>query len=1286
MSTGVIRISAALFALALLVGVFGLNTQPTQAILEVDISSNWASAPAAREYIGYMSAAIMVTEGPEGATYTRYKRDTDARGIRMASSGGTLTLTDLKVDHERVGEGFAADEGDYQYKVGVTQTTVDKVGTDHTAAITAIQADTTLDNDAMTAAEAAQVVKTQAAYDALRLQAATDPGLVGLPDDSYVDDWVEVLTGLAAGEVGLITKYDAGGTISFDPARGLHPMGAIASGDLYRIVEENPNRTVMVKIYHDEAPPDDPATRDVDESTKRVISVGNSGVGKSNPFTYDWTSGTVGRLDADDETVPVYFKFDLLAQNDFTTLTVGGEGNVDETGANDLNGLEVSTVAGGVTRNEPLDHWVGRTITVGTKFAAGTVNAGEFNTDPDDQGEATQTRLIIASGIDGTITVFPRFVGNLSGDDYDINMYEVPAYEDQTASFQYGIFRRNVTTDRIGPIISSVSPSKGKVLQDGDILFMADVIDVSSGYTSNEDTLEDAKAIGNGLITLEILENFIPGKDITWTKIADGWRLSYENSFGTPDQTIPLDWRIIARDRAGAQTIEDRTTGTSKLTVDGKNPEAVGSNSQRVYKTSDYPDFDTQLLQTRTGDNWRASNAADERWRMGGSGSHDKPVRVKSENRKGILVVFDEAGGLDVSTVDATDFSVDGVTPTSVTVADVFEDSQKDPSSSGRRPQEVFLVMGSNLPSDGKDSDGNRLEVVLSGTIKDVAGNNANSATIRLADGIPPKITVTIDDADMFDQEEVTVKVAVDETLLSAPTLTVRRSISTTLKDWPHVDENGDPILKDGKPVIDTDQNVSMTGDEAKPIMENTASQAYSVDIDITDGATVPAANQASLLSVVVNALDVASNEEEAGDDDDWTQAGAYTFQLDPELNNGMAPGVTVAGNKIFDGKLLDATGETTDDAEIEVVDPLLITIDFGRECADDRVGGEPGCDDGGEAKEYSGDTHKTVTLSGVDVDVDLADGNSASPEPIISSSDNVVYTLSISNPPVGIYTISFRAEDEAGNVSLTSGAAIAETLESEFTVKAAVPTELSLSPGWNLISLPFQPSNPGINSVLPSGHPASLVMSYDNASGLWVVSRRSDETGMFQGDVMQMVATTAYFVFTDSLDPIKLIRPGLATAAAAPAVPSAIAVKAGWNLIPVLTYQTPLPGSPPGSGGVSADDYLGALRNSQGDAAWLRALLWDTTSQTWKSVAPGETVTLSYGATNPCTDDTLNVTDVENGVEPCQAEQDNNFKEGTDDAEGFTEGNTVVLERHLPLGAGLWVWSTIDSVIFPTS
>ncbi len=1256
MSTGVIRISAALFALALLVGVFGLNTQPTQAILEVGVDSNWASVPSARAFSYYTLTFAHVVADIDGQGIGTDDGDQDpvedlpavsgdrdrhtltrsTRTIQMASGGAEdgTTLVDSNIEIAAIGdEGFV-------------------LGSALTAAL-ALPAgeDQSGDADAQALFDA-----REEALDAERPMAMGN-NLMGLAEDSYVDDWVEVLTGPAAGMVGLITGYNTDGTLTFDSARGLHPTAQIMDGDMYRIVEENPTRTVMVEIYNEH-------TADNPIADPLEISVQNSSVGGTQPaFTYSWTDqltvGTEASGTGDDAVAkaPAIFKFDLMPQNSFTTrmlevdVSISGD-DVTVTGVDDDADRDL---------NEPNDYWKGRTLT------------GSTTTTDEPPVTTTETRLIVASG-NNSLTISHAF--GVTYDDYWINIEEVPAYEDQTVSFQYGIFRRNVTTDKISPIVSSVSPGKGAVVQDGDILFEADVIDVSSGYSSDEDSIDNVSQIANGKIALEILGNIIPGDDITWTKISDGWRLSYENSFGTPGQTVNLKWRIIARDKAGAQYIEDRTTSTTLITVDGKDPEFKANNSQRSYNEKDYPNFDRQLLQSRTGDNWRAANAADERWRMGGMGSHDPPVRVKSENRKGVLVLFDEEGGLDVSTVDATDFSVDGVTPTSVTVVDAFEDSQKDPSSSRRRPQEVFLVMPSNLPSDGKDADDNRLEVTLSGTIRDVAGNNARSDTIVLVDGIPPRITVVIDDADQFDQEEITVNVSVDETLLQAPTLTVRQSTSTSLVDG---------------------ENVS--ADSATPIMDNTASQAYAADIDITDGATVPVANQASLINIVVNAIDVASNEEEAGDDDDWTEANAYTFELDPELNNGMAPGVTVAGSKIFDGELLDSTGAATgDDAEIEVVDPLLITIDFGRECADDRVNNGPGCDGGGEAKEYAGDTHKTIELSGVDVDVDLADGNSASPDPTISTSDNIVYTLSIRNPPVGDYTISFRAADEAGNVSLTSGAAIAETLESEFTVKAAVPTELALTTGWNLISLPFQPANPGINSVLPPDHPATLVMSYDNASGLWLVSRRDADTGMFVGDVGQMVATTAYFIFSESLQPIKLIRPSLATASAAPAIPGEIAVKVGWNLLPVLTLESPLPGDPPGSGAVSADDYLGALRTEQGLAGWRRAMLWNTSTQQWDAVQPNTTVTRGVGDTNPCTGEALDATDVTNGEEPCQAKQDHNgfnFRNTTvaavtdEDAapmQVFDGNDTVVMEEHLPLGAGIWVWSLVDGQIFPVA
>ena len=872
-----------------------------------------------------------------------------------------------------------------------------------------------------------------------------------------------------------------------------------------------------------------------------------------------------------------------------------------------------------------------------------------------------------------------------------LEVIQVPGFDDQTISFKYGIFSRTVMTDRIGPIITNMEPDSGAVVPAGSVVLEADIFDVSSGYSTKLSDMEKEGAQAEaqpGWVALEVLGNIIPGDDesVTWTAIENGWNLRYENSF-TTDDVICIPWRIIAQDQAGAQTIEERLAESEdvcadSITMDGADPRLERDNSERLPEMRTNDDFEL-TLKSRTGDSWSSSAAEDKRWRTSGTGKDIKPADVERENRKSVLVVFKEKGGLDVSSVDASDFSVDGQTPTSVTVVDVIEDSKENPSSSDRRAQEVFLTMGSNLPSNGKNSDGAKIEVTLTGTVRDIAGNSAGSGTVPLADGIPPAITVLVDDADLFAQKKVTVEVAVDETLKEAPKLLVYRSkLAATVE--------GDIVLR----------------------MDSTGARDYEKVVDISKGSTVPMAKDASLINIAVKATDVASNTDTKGSTSDWSDSGAITFQLDPELNDSLEPAFTVAGKQIFEGKILNSNSEVgLDDAEVEVVDPLLITVDFGRECGqadrlDDRD--KAGCQDGGEEKEYRGDTHKTVELSGVAVDVDLDDGTSAEPEFVMSSSDSIVYTLSIRNPPVGVYTLSFKATDEAGNVSLTSGNTAAETIESEFTVKAAVPTELQLSPGWNLISLPFQPANPGLNSILPSTHPASLVMSYDNASGLWVVSRRDAETGMFTGDVMQLVATTAYFVFTDSLDPIKLIRPGLATAAAAPAIPNAIAVKAGWNLLPVLTYQSPLPGVPPGSGGVSADDYLGALRNAQGDHAWLRALIWDTSSQTWDSVAPGDTVTLSAGDTNVCTGEILGADAVAGGNEPCQADQDDNYNEGQDEmmvnpdfddaAEtgpdsmamvvdpGFNGDDTVVMERHLPLGSGLWVWSTIDSVIFPTS
>ena len=985
MSTGVIRISAALFALALLIGVAGLFTQPAQAVKRVGINSVYASVPSARS----------------GAD---------------VNSDTTRPAVDI--------EGFHADGTTQLVNNGVLQTTggVDvNIGTaDDPETVTL---------GAVTNASTGVTMLTLADIpDDTSNAEETDDFATPLSSGDHKGDWLEVLTGPGAGKAGLIVKHEKGeaiitaavpavaadpdnqvvavaavpavtlsyGTVTFDGTDGLSlDMLDLATDTVFRIVEQNPTNTVEFAITDDDGPGNDD---DGDPINSFKITVESEAADVSMDYTFAWTSTDAIRNAAGEAQV---VKFELVARP-------GGFG---------VRTLEVTG------RGEPDNFWVGHSVVSGPE-------------------EGRVRRLITASTGSGVTTTPTE-----QGVNPVIEVIQVPAFEDQRVTLRYGIYRADVDTDKIGPIISNAVPGKGAVVQDGEILFQADVIDVSSGYSDDDGDMEDTpdqkeleigtgdterrgnigqSEVQRGWIALEILGDIIAGDDpgMTWTEIDDGWRMTYRNSLGAPDVDTPIGWRIIARDQAGAQTVENHLTKSDTLLgngvlVDGANPKLVPGRQVG----------DLIRLVTRTGDNWRASASAGSRWRAGGGDRYDTKIEdtnlstkkapaTKGENRKGILVTFDEAGGLDVSTVDPSDFSVNGATPTSVTVVDVFEDTKADPDAKVRKPQEVFLTMANNLASNGKDANGDKLEVSLTGTIRDVAGNAASTGSEELADGIPPKITVVIDDADRFDQESIVVKVTVDETLNSAPKLTVRRSESTTLKTNARpklvVADDGTRSLEfqpkefpeiDSSPSkYDSDDNANVSSKKIDPLeMDSTGARAYEAEIDITDSATVPLKGEASLISIVVKAQDVGSNEEEVGDDDDWTQGGAFTFELDPELNNSMEPEFTVAGNQIFDGKMLGARdAASADAAEIEVVDPLLITVDFSRQCGDTAVTvndeDKAGCVDGGEAKEYHGDTHKTIELSGLGVSVRLDDGTTARPEPNVSTSDNIIYTLSISN------------------------------------------------------------------------------------------------------------------------------------------------------------------------------------------------------------------------------------------------------------------------------------------------
>ena len=222
------------------------------------------------------------------------------------------------------------------------------------------------------------------------------------------------------------------------------------------------------------------------------------------------------------------------------------------------------------------------------------------------------------------------------------------------------------------------------------------------------------------------------------------------------------------------------------------------------------------------------------------------------------------------------------------------------------------------------------------------------------------------------------------------------------------------------------------------------------------------------------------------------------------------------------------------------------------------------------------------------------------------------------------------QATDSAGNASETAGHV------SRWEVVSAKPVPIALQPGWNMISLPFQPGNPAINSVIPSTHPADIVMTFDGPTQTWLVSRRDAESGLFTGDIAVMTASTAYFVRTTNFQALSILRPPIATNAAPPPQIPALAVVKGWNLIPIVSNASPLPDEIP------ADEYFGTLANS-GNSGWLKAITFNTLARSWEDVTPGEKVTV------------------------------------TDD-----EGVDSLVPATVKRGKGYWLYATGDGVIIP--
>ena len=298
--------------------------------------------------------------------------------------------------------------------------------------------------------------------------------------------------------------------------------------------------------------------------------------------------------------------------------------------------------------------------------------------------------------------------------------------------------------------------------------------------------------------------------------------------------------------------------------------------------------------------------------------------------------------------------------------------------------------------------------------------------------------------------------------------------------------------------------------------------------------------------SIELTASDSLGNEASVGDADP-TADGAIDFEVDTAMPD------------TFTSLPADAEEAAAN------ASPFVIEIDLTA-----------------EGDEYDGDSHSSVTLTAADLGgTDVLN--------LSGTKDDRNFSIVISDIGLGEHTLTFSAEDEAGNA--------VEDLTITFTVVAPPEFELGLLPGMNLVSLPGKPANTAIGAVFGAVDQVNLVFTrpLEGESELpWLVAVRNKDTGEFEGNLSTIDADHAYWVKANATVDVDVDIPPLG----AQDIPPTIPVKANvWNLVPVISLL-PLDEVPQGTV-LDGDDYLGL-------GTWSRA--WTFDRGRWFSIPPEQT------------------------------------------------------------------------------
>jgi len=555
-----------------------------------------------------------------------------------------------------------------------------------------------------------------------------------------------------------------------------------------------------------------------------------------------------------------------------------------------------------------------------------------------------------------------------------------------------------------------------------------------------------------------------------------------------------------------------------------------------------------------------------------------------------VKVVFDET--LDQSTVTASDFTVGGVTPASV-------------SFGGKKQyidRLVYLQMAADLAPNAKPT------VKLTGTVKDVAGNELKEATAS-TDGYADKVNAS-------DGVNPTVSgAALDASLLAS-----KGSAIITFDSDENMKDNGNTVAQVCTCVVVAGGGASNGGTaSAKLAVTLTSPTAGKATFKQTDYTAT------GIYGLVVQAKDVNDNEGNSGG------VKVTNEDVSSEITANLAGGATVAvGLKKWpladhdaDGVLTDTITATvegvanvvtlsvvnwteTEEVTIAFADAVLATdtvkltyyyVDASQVVEVDVSKPEVSAfspSDGATTEnrtpfisvtwdedEYAGDSSTTVTLTAATLTD--PDGTASDILASMSTTDNKdFFYRPVDDLAYGDYTFKVSAEDAAGNEK--------EDQSTKFTVSERSKASISLLPGWNLVSLPGTPSDTAINSVITNAQ-VDTVLTYDpTVPGGWLTAVR-DSGGDLVGTLAAIDASRGYWVHTTNDDPIKVDIPGYA--GGTQQLPPAIALVKGWNLVPAVSITGAAVASE-----MDSDTYFTGL-------SWTRAYGFSTATDAFSSFIP---------------------------------------------------------------------------------